>query len=332
MMSEIKPLPVDHIPEFDGEAKKIWQSIESIAHTDPEDFRVVRHGTISIDLSDCIPEIKRLVAFYRRFGPEDVAACLPWANAAFSTATSEASRTLSRLRRLSATEQQTPLQTIRHAYYITQKELGPFVPESVRDDERLKGQLVRAEEVATQMEELETEADAVLNGMRKAAGKVGVMNYVETFQKAVTRHRESKGKWRELFAVLGVVTALVTAAMFLADSSVPSSIPEAIQNLGERLAVLGVLGYLLVWAGRGYRAAAHNQVVNEHRRDALTTFDAFVKAAEDPVTKEAVLLQTTYCIFSHRPSGFGQQENDSIPPTQMLELTRGVMGDKTVDR
>lgn len=51
-------------------------------------------------------------------------------------------------------------------------------------------------------------------------------------------------------------------------------------------------------------------------------------AASDDATEDAVLMQTTHAIFAHRPSGFGHQENDSTPPSHMIELTRGVMGDR----
>ena len=95
--------------------------------------------------------------------------------------------------------------------------------------------------------------------------------------------------------------------------------------------MLGVLSYALVWSGRTYRAEAHNQIVNEHRRDALATFETFVGATSDPATKNAVLVQSTQCIFSHRPSGYGEQSSDAAPPSHMLELTRTLTGgdDKT---
>ena len=103
----------------------------------------------------------------------------------------------------------------------------------------------------------------------------------------------------------------------------------AIQLVAARLLVFGILSYSVVWAGRMYRSQAHNQVVNKHRSDALRTFETFAEATSDAATKNVILVQATQCIFSHRPSGFGQQDNDVAPSSHMLELTRGMIGPET---
>ena len=54
------------------------------------------------------------------------------------------------------------------------------------------------------------------------------------------------------------------------------------------------------------------------------------QATSDDATKDAVLVQATHSIFSHRPSGFGHLENDVVPPSHLLELTKGVVGDRGV--
>ena len=103
----------------------------------------------------------------------------------------------------------------------------------------------------------------------------------------------------------------------------PSS--DTIQFVAARIILFGVLSYALVSAVRIYRAEAHNQVVNAHRHHALRTFETFTAASSDDATRNAVLMQATQCIFSHRPSGFGQREDDAAPQSQVLELTRNVL-------
>ena len=83
--------------------------------------------------------------------------------------------------------------------------------------------------------------------------------------------------------------------------------------------------YALVSTVRTYRAEAHNHVVNAHRHHALSTFETFTAASSDDATRNAVLMQATQCIFSHRPSGFGHREDDTAPQSQVLELTRNVL-------
>jgi hypothetical protein len=83
-----------------------------------------------------------------------------------------------------------------------------------------------------------------------------------------------------------------------------------------------VLYYGLVWAGRNFSTHRHNQTVNNHRQNALKTFEAFVKAASDDATKNAVLLQATQSIFSPQASGYlGIHGGESSAP-QILEIIR----------
>jgi hypothetical protein len=81
----------------------------------------------------------------------------------------------------------------------------------------------------------------------------------------------------------------------------------------------------LIWCTRNYSAARHNQVVNQHRRNALNTFRAFTEAAAgDEATKNAVLLEATRSIFAPQPTGYGKGENEPQPAAQILEVFRGV--------
>jgi len=65
----------------------------------------------------------------------------------------------------------------------------------------------------------------------------------------------------------------------------------------------------------------HNFVVNKHRQNALSTFQAFSEATiNDPDTKNAILLQATQCIFSPQPSGFINKENEQENSNKIIEI------------
>jgi len=68
--------------------------------------------------------------------------------------------------------------------------------------------------------------------------------------------------------------------------------------------------------------------VNQHRQNALSTFETFVKAAADDQTKGAVLLQATQAIFTPQVTGFIAQESDSGGPAQVLEIFRSASSGK----
>ena len=73
-----------------------------------------------------------------------------------------------------------------------------------------------------------------------------------------------------------------------------------------------------------YRAHRHNFVINRHRLNALSTFEAFAKATDDQQIKNAVLLQATQCIFGPQPTGYISGESESEGYPQILEIVRGM--------
>jgi hypothetical protein len=78
-----------------------------------------------------------------------------------------------------------------------------------------------------------------------------------------------------------------------------------------------------VWCGRIYKATKHQAVTNQHRANALKTFQAFVKAALDDATRDAVLLETTRSIFTIAPSGYLETSEPSAEPvSKLMEIIR----------
>ncbi|MFZ1547427.1 MAG: hypothetical protein WAT12_10065, partial [Candidatus Nitrotoga sp.] len=79
-----------------------------------------------------------------------------------------------------------------------------------------------------------------------------------------------------------------------------------------------------IWCGRIYKALKHQSTVNKHRANALKTFQAFVKAASNDNTRDAVLIETTRSIFASSPSGYlDTTDTPSDPSTKVLEIIKG---------
>jgi hypothetical protein len=96
-----------------------------------------------------------------------------------------------------------------------------------------------------------------------------------------------------------------------------------VQIVVGKLLGLGVLYYLLVLAARSYRANAHLAAVNRHRATALQVFSTFADSSSDEQTKNAVLLETTRCIYSHTSTGFLSGEEPSSP-VQVVEILKAL--------
>jgi hypothetical protein len=95
---------------------------------------------------------------------------------------------------------------------------------------------------------------------------------------------------------------------------------QSVQLAITKVVILSTIFTAAIACSRIYRAHRHNYVVNQHRRNALRTFQAFANAPEaDAQTKNAILLEATKCIFSQ--PGYISSEQES-QPSQILEIVR----------
>ena len=120
---------------------------------------------------------------------------------------------------------------------------------------------------------------------------------------------------------IAVIFFAVINALYLGARVGHLTVSEEIEYAGSRLIVFSVLFYALTACVRTYRATRHNVVVNRHRQNALGTFQAFVKAASDDQTKDAVLIKATEAVFAPEPSGYLVKESELRPSaSQVLEI------------
>ena len=303
----------------------IWHACEEIGNTNPQDFASIKHEDGTLDLSDAVPIIERIVAFYKRVQVRDILMVPETRQAIFSTEVRNIQHVFEQIPAMKYRKAVEVRDKLIEAFHSTRSELTPFVSPPVQ----IPAAMQELRKSLENIRRMETEAANVLSGLREGAKDVGIANFVEVFAASAARHGNHKWWWLVALLVVSVSTGVVAwfAGSWL-QVSASDGIPIAIQMVAVKLFIFGTMSYLILMTGRGYRAAAHNQVVNEHRRDALRSFMALGEATSDKATKNAVLIQATHAIFSYRPSGFGHRENDTIPPSHVLELTRGVIGDR----
>jgi hypothetical protein len=127
-------------------------------------------------------------------------------------------------------------------------------------------------------------------------------------------------------AVAAIVWGIVVVWFIPIDSH--AQWPEIVQHALGKILVFTALYYGLIWCGRNYRANRHNYVMNKHRQNSLSTFESFVRAAQqDTAIKNAVLLQATTAIFAPQVTGYAAQETDPESPNKIIEITRS-LGEK----
>jgi len=171
------------------------------------------------------------------------------------------------------------------------------------------------------------ETQSILDKVRQAAAEVGVAQHAIHFKEQADSHRNSSKHWLWAAVVAGLVTvlfALFSTFLYIKLSGAPSNLYESIQMAVSRLLVFSVLSAATIWCGKNFSAHRHNQVVNTHRHNALRTFETFVKAATDPETKNAVLLQATQSIFALQRSGYLGKDVEIQGQPQIVEILRQI--------
>ena len=200
------------------------------------------------------------------------------------------------------------------------------------DIENLMGEaktaVSKAEEEVKKAETASKQIDDILKEAKKVAAEIGVAKYAEIFKSEADSHKEKGRWWLVATVILAALTVLFgfLSISYYVDKITSLSTAQAVQVGLSKLVILAVLYFGLVWAGKIYKAQQHNYVVNQHRHNALNTFETFVKATEDEQTKNAVLIQATQSIFSPQHSGFTAQEKEISTSPQILEIFRSFMG------
>ena len=175
-------------------------------------------------------------------------------------------------------------------------------------------------DLATGNEKLK-EINTILESAKLAAGKTGINVHTRIFADESKSHKDEAEKW--LKWVWGVIASIIIVgfvAIFLLPSS--GTPTEMIQYTITKVVILATLFYGLSICMKNYRANKHNEIVNKHRQNPLTTFETFVGASSDDQTKNAVLLQATMSIFANQQTGYSNNDNDGDMPSKVIEIIK----------
>ncbi|MDE0125706.1 MAG: hypothetical protein OXN97_14115 [Bryobacterales bacterium] len=307
--------------------KAIADAISDLVELDPETYSRVDRQGVTVDLADSVPFAKRVIGLFAPIKREDIDILTDQSRQQISNQIYSIHQLLQRIMHddphtIRVTEVQNGWKGL---FQDACQQLSPIIPyiQSEQSDQRTQQMLHAVQADSRQIADMRVQIGKMLEDARSDLAEMGADSHAGTFKKKAEDYGKAKKTWLCVSVSLAAATAVVGWLLF---GSPPDDAATAISFAASRIFVLGVLSYALVWSGRIYRAAAHNQIVNEHRYAALTTFREFVNAASDGATKNAVLVQATQCIFSHRPSGFGQNEDDAGSSSHVLELTRNVIG------
>jgi hypothetical protein len=179
------------------------------------------------------------------------------------------------------------------------------------------------------------EATRVLAAAKDALVKKSIANHAQQFSTEAKTHNKRAGY--ALVAALILGAGVVGYGFWLLRNPIPVGMDQLadldrsgslLQLVVGKLVIASVIITATLAALRIYRSHRHNAVVNTHRANALSAYEAFVAGTDDQGVRNSVLVLVTRSIFSPQPTGFLSHEPDPAPGTQVFELFRG-MNDST---
>ena len=162
------------------------------------------------------------------------------------------------------------------------------------------------------------EIQEIVEVTRAAAATTGVAIFTQEFHEESLSLEKRSTKWLWATALAAVVT-LCVAIYFICTKDIDSANLNISYIIGK-VTVIAILFTCSLWCGRIYRALIHQSTINKHRALSLKTFQAFVKATDDPYIKDAVLMAATKAIFSNVSTGFVGQPHDHDSGVNFVEF------------
>jgi len=184
------------------------------------------------------------------------------------------------------------------------------------------------EHINNDLEQKKKELDLIMESARSTVAKIGVAKQAAYFAIEAKNHKKIAQCW--LVATISMALLTIGFAgwvwLYYTTANVDfSNTAKLIQVSIAKLFILSILYFGLVWCSKNYRTHRHNFIVNRHRQNSLSTFEAFVLGTNDEATKNAVLLRSTEAVFSPVSSGYSSSESECSGSPQILEIIRSAV-------
>jgi hypothetical protein len=190
--------------------------------------------------------------------------------------------------------------------------------------DELRGEIFKTQQQRSEWkEELENFQTKITKKIEESNLDRNIIAHADNFSKESSNHKKYALIWLIVTGVLLVIVSIASICFLVStsDSSMNTevSLMTSIRTILGRLFLLSIGFYATLWTSRMYRANQHLAVVNQHRSNALKTFKAFADAGDSPEIRNAVLLETTRCIFSPSVTGFLGMEDEG-PSNRVVEV------------
>lgn len=166
---------------------------------------------------------------------------------------------------------------------------------------------------------IKEQLSSALSAAQEDLGKGGVHTHAVIFETAAKNHETASKKWFCRIVWLIAINALVVIGMYFFIMFGLDETKDMIEAGVLTALLVSLISYSIAQSTKSYYAEKHNEQINRHKANCLSTYNTFINAA-DYETKAAVLLYATQTIFSHQNTGFGDKEVQIQNPNPIVEV------------
>ncbi len=174
------------------------------------------------------------------------------------------------------------------------------------------------------LKERSEEAAQLVESIKSASAEAGVAVYTQDFDKESDMNNTTAKSWLIATCVFALSTLGFIIGFYYAELTAPTLV-ALLPKLSCRLLLITTLFTAAVWCGRMYKAMRNQALQNRHRALGLKTFRAFVDAASDVQTRDAVLRETTHTIFSSTPTGLITDHGSNDTDSSVVQIAGGML-------
>lgn len=192
-----------------------------------------------------------------------------------------------------------------------------------KKDQEAKAILKRLQEIEKNANTTTGKLNSILTSAQSELSKSGVEVHSEIFRDQANKHETNSNKWRDYSIVMLAFTVVIALGFFFIIAFKVSDFKKIVETSVLAALIISMSTYAITLTVKNYFAEKHNESINRHKGNCLSTFNTFVDSADNE-RKAAVLLQATQTIFSHQSSGFLSKENDVQNPNPIVEIVKNV--------
>ena len=164
---------------------------------------------------------------------------------------------------------------------------------------------------------------SILESAKVELSKGGVSKHADIFNEQAKKHLKEAKKWRTISLKLIIINLIVAIIMYFVIVFFITELLDKIETGILTAILISFISYVIVQSVRNFFAEKHNEQINQHKANCLSTYNTFIDSA-DTESKSVILHYATQTIFSHQNTGYLSKESPTQNPNPIVEVLKNI--------